>query len=127
MDIRRNLSKTVPSDCKLPYIIVNKQIIKLVRKKENNLSDKRKLERSIRSLISKNMKLEYARIDVLSIINVSQFGMTTLDRPHTYDDNLEWLHGLADVEYRHDYQCFFVLKGSPSYTAIAMKLGDVFD
>ena len=71
-------------------------------------------------------KLEYARIDVLSIINVSQFGMTSLDRPHTYDSNLQWLQGLADVEYREDYQCFFVLKGSPSHTAIAIKLGDVF-
>jgi len=72
-------------------------------------------------------KLEYARIDVLSIIEVSQFGMTSLDRPHTYDSNLQWLQRLADVEYREDYQCFFVLKGSPSHTAIAIKLGDVFD
>ena len=71
-------------------------------------------------------KLEYARIDVLNIIQVSRFGMTSLDRPHTYDDNLQWLQSLADVEYREDYQCFFVLKGSPSHTAIVMKLGDVF-
>ena len=73
------------------------------------------------------IKLEYKRIDVLSIIEISQFGMTSLDRPHTYESNLQWLQALPDVEYRHDYQCFFVLKGSPSHTAIAMKLGDVFD
>jgi hypothetical protein len=53
--------------------------------------------------------------------------MASLDRPHTYNDNLDWLKALPDVEYRDDYQCFFVLKGSPSHTAIAMKLGDVFD
>lgn len=72
-------------------------------------------------------KLEYMRIDVLSIIEVSQFGLTSLDRSHTYESNLQWLQSLADVEYRDDYQCFFVLKGSSSHTAIAMKLGDVFD
>ena len=72
------------------------------------------------------MTYEYARIDVLSIISQSRFGMTSLDRPHTYEDNLQWIKGLPDVEYRHDYQCFFVLKGSPSHTAIVMKLGDVF-
>jgi len=72
-------------------------------------------------------KLEYARIDMLTLINVSQFGMTTLDRPHTYDSNIQWIKNLPDVEYREDYQCFFVLKGSPSQTAIVMKLGDIFD
>jgi hypothetical protein len=72
------------------------------------------------------MKLEYKRIDVLSIIEISSFGMVT-DKPHTYQNNLGWLQGLDDVEYREDYQCFFVLKGSPSHTAIAIKLGDVFD
>jgi hypothetical protein len=77
-------------------------------------------------MTSSVIKLEYARIDLLTLINVSQFGMTSLDRPHTYDSNLQWLQGLSDVEYREDYQCFFVLKGSPSHTAIAMKLGDVF-
>lgn len=72
------------------------------------------------------MKLEYMRIDVLNIIEISQFDLTSLDRPHTYDDNLAWLQALPDVEYRDDYQCFFVLKGSPSHTAIALKFGDVF-
>lgn len=73
------------------------------------------------------MKHEYLRIDMLTLINISQFGMTSLDRPHTYDSNLQWLKALPDVEYRHDYQCFFVRKGSSSHTAIAVKLGDVFD
>lgn len=72
------------------------------------------------------MKLEYMRIDVLSIINISRFGMAS-GGPHTYDSNLQWLKNLPDVEYRDDYQCFFVLKASPSHTAIAVKLGDVFD
>ena len=72
------------------------------------------------------MKLQYKRIDVLSLIQISSFGLTT-DKPHTYDSNLQWLKNLSDVEYREDYQCFFVLEGSPSHTAIAMKLGDIFD
>jgi hypothetical protein len=72
------------------------------------------------------MKYEYLRIDVLNIIEVSQFGLVS-GGPHTYNSNLDWLKALPDVEYRNDYQCFFVLKGSPSHTAIAMKLGDVFD
>jgi hypothetical protein len=72
------------------------------------------------------MKLEYMRIDLLRIINISNFGLVS-DNSHTYDDNLKWIRELSDVEYRHDYQCFFVLKGSPSHTAIAMKLGDIFD
>jgi hypothetical protein len=70
------------------------------------------------------MTYEYARIDVLSIISISTFGMATGN--DTYQSNLQWIKGLPDVEYRHDYQCFFVLKGSPSHTAIVMKLGDVF-
>lgn len=69
-------------------------------------------------------KLEYARIDVLSIIQTSTFGMVTGN--DTYTSNLDWLKSLPDVEYRQDYQCFFVLKQSKSHTLIAMKLGDVF-
>lgn len=72
------------------------------------------------------MKLEYKRIDVLKVIDVSSSNLTEY-RPHTYQSNLDWLKSLSDVEYREDYQCFFVLKGSSSHTAIAMKLGDVFE
>ena len=72
------------------------------------------------------MKLEYKRIDLLRLIELSSFGLTT-DKPHTYDSNIEWLKNLSDVEYRDDYQCFFVLNASPSHTAIAMKFGDIFD
>ena len=70
------------------------------------------------------MKLEYARIDLLNVINASTFGLVT--GTDTYQNNTKWLKGLPDVEYREDYQCFFVLKGSPSHTAIALKLGDIF-
>jgi hypothetical protein len=72
------------------------------------------------------MKSEYLRIDMLTIIGLSRFGLVS-GGVHTYDDNLDWLKALPQVEYRHDYQCFFVEKGSPSHTAIAMKFGDIFD
>jgi hypothetical protein len=71
------------------------------------------------------MKYKYARIDLLTIIELSTFGL--ISDNDTYTPTIEWIKGLSDVEYRDDYQCFFVLKGSKSHTAITMKLGDVFD
>ena len=72
------------------------------------------------------MKLEYKRIDVLKVIDLTSSNLTEYN-PERYQSNLDWLKSLSDVEYREDYQCFFVLKGSSSHTAIAMKLGDVFE
>lgn len=67
------------------------------------------------------MKYEYLRIDVLSIINLSA------GHDRSYFDDLNWFQTQADTEWRPDYQCFFVLKGSPTHTMIAMKYGDIFD
>ena len=59
------------------------------------------------------MKYEYIRIDMLKVI------LTNIDR----DDNtaIDFLKTSTDCEYREDYQCFFVLKGSPTATWLAMK------
>jgi hypothetical protein len=59
------------------------------------------------------MKLEYLRIDDFRLISLGI--------------RANWLHSLPDVEYREDYLCFFVLKGSKSHTAIALKYGDIFE
>lgn len=61
-------------------------------------------------------KLEYLRIDDLRLIEHGVNAKTWV-----------WLNQLPDVEYRNDYACHFILKGSPSHTAIVMKLGDVFE
>ena len=58
-------------------------------------------------------KLEYLRIELLRLI------------PYGYD--IKWMYSANDCEYREDYCCFFVLKGSKTHTAIAMKYGDVFE
>lgn len=67
------------------------------------------------------MKLEYARIDLLSIINAAHGEAKGLMQI------TNWLHSLGDVEYKYDQRCFFVLKGSPSHTLIALRYGDLFD
>jgi len=59
------------------------------------------------------MKYEYVRIDDFRLISLGI--------------RANWLHGLPDVEYREDYSCFFVRKGSRSHTAIVMKYGDIFE
>lgn len=59
------------------------------------------------------MKLEYLRIDDFRLISLGI--------------GARWLHKLPDVEYREDYNCFFVLKASKSHTAIVMKYGDIFE
>ena len=40
---------------------------------------------------------------------------------------LNWLHQANDSEWRDDYQCFFILKGSKTHTLVALKYGDIFD
>ncbi len=62
------------------------------------------------------MKLEYCRIEDFRLLSLGVDARTWT-----------WLYNLPDVEYRRDYCCFFVLKGSSSHTQIALKLGDVFD
>jgi len=59
------------------------------------------------------MNLEYARIDLMSLL------MREIDPT--------WFHLQNDCEYRDDYQCFFILKGSKTHTMINLKHGDIFD
>lgn len=59
------------------------------------------------------MKLEYVRIDLIHLL--------------AFGSDADWLHHAGDSEYREDYQCFFILKGSPTHTLAALKYGDVFD
>jgi hypothetical protein len=39
----------------------------------------------------------------------------------------QWLHDQKHCEWREDYQCFFILKGSLTHTLAALKYGDIFD
>ncbi len=59
------------------------------------------------------MKYEYVRIDVFRLF--------------TKEKDFSWLHEQADCEYREDYQCFFILKGSRTHTLAALKYGDIFE
>jgi hypothetical protein len=59
------------------------------------------------------MKYEYLRIDLLRLL--------------PYGLDADWLHQQPDVEYREDYQCFFILKGSKTHTLAALKYGDIFE
>ena len=60
-------------------------------------------------------KLEYLRIDDYTLMSRS-----------IPPEDWVWLNSLADVEYRQDYCCHFVLKNSHSHTIIALRLGDIF-
>jgi hypothetical protein len=55
---------------------------------------------------------EYLRIDMMEIINKNI--------------EFDWLHQAPDSEWRDDYQCFFIRKGSQTHTLIALKYGDIF-
>ena len=55
---------------------------------------------------------EYVRLDLVFLL---PFGIKA-----------NWLHSAPDCEYREDYQCFFILKGSKTHTMAALKYGDVF-
>lgn len=59
------------------------------------------------------MKYEYVRIDLFRLM------------PYGVEAN--WLHKQPDCEFREDYQCFFILKGSPTHTMAALKFGDIFE
>jgi hypothetical protein len=59
------------------------------------------------------MKYEYVRIDMMKLIQLG----TALD----------YLHQAPDSEWRDDYQCFFILKGSKTYTWLAMKYEGIFE
>jgi len=65
------------------------------------------------------MKLEYIRIDMIKLIlsNIT----------HDPKGALEFLESAPDAEWRGDYQCFFIPKGSHTHTWLAMKHGEIFD
>lgn len=37
-----------------------------------------------------------------------------------------WLHEAPDCEWREDYCCFFILKGSKTHTWLALNHSDLF-
>lgn len=43
-----------------------------------------------------------------------------------FGTDINWLHTASDSEWREDYLCFFVLKGSKTHTKVALMYGDVF-
>jgi hypothetical protein len=59
------------------------------------------------------MTYEYIRLDLFRLL---PFGIEA-----------NWLHQQPDCEYREDYQCFFILKGSRTHTLAALKFGDIFE
>lgn len=58
------------------------------------------------------MNYEYIRIDLMLLL------------PYGYD--IKWMYSAPDCEYREDYLCFFVLKGSKTHTRIALSYPNVF-
>ena len=58
-------------------------------------------------------KYEYVRVDVFKLFIIEK--------------DPSWFHQQKDCEYREDYQCWFILKGSPTHTLAALKYGDIFD
>jgi hypothetical protein len=59
------------------------------------------------------MNYEYLRIDLFSLLQ--------------YGAEVNWLHTAQDSEWREDYQCFFILKGSRTHMLAALKYGDIFE
>jgi hypothetical protein len=63
--------------------------------------------------LENKMTYEYVRVDMIKLL--------------AYGAEANWFHNQPDCEWREDYQWFFILKGSPTHTAAAMKFGDIFD
>lgn len=40
---------------------------------------------------------------------------------------LNWLHQADDAEWRPDYECFFILKGSKTHSWLALQDEKIFD
>ena len=58
------------------------------------------------------IKYEYVRIDSFDLLLKGY--------------SARWLSHQSDCEWREDYQCFFILKGSKTHTMAALKYGDIF-
>jgi hypothetical protein len=65
------------------------------------------------------MKLDYIRIDMLKVV------LSNIE--HESETPLDYLKSAADAEYREDHQCWFVLRGSPTHSWIAIKYGELLD
>lgn len=65
------------------------------------------------------MNYEYIRIDMIKLL------LSNIE--HDPKGALEFLEQAPDVEYRHDYQCFFILRNSPTHTWLALMHGELFD
>jgi hypothetical protein len=63
--------------------------------------------------MTKTPNYEYVRLDVWHLISDNH--------------DTEWLKQQPDCEWREDYQCFFILKGSKTHTLAALKYGGVFE
>ena len=63
--------------------------------------------------MNSSKKYEYLRIDELRVISMGI--------------DAEWLRQQPDVEYREDYLCWFVLKGSRTHTIITLRYGVCWD
>ena len=59
------------------------------------------------------MNYEYVRVDLFRLL------------PYGIEAN--WLHNQPDCEWREDYQCWFILKGSKTHTIAALKFDNIFD
>lgn len=58
------------------------------------------------------MTYEYVRIDSFDLLLKGY--------------SARWLSQQPDCEWREDFQCFFILKGSRTHTLAALKYGAIF-
>ena len=65
------------------------------------------------------IKLEYIRIDMLKVV------LSNIE--HDTDNASNYLRSADDCEYREDYQCWFVLRGSLTHSWIAIKYGELLE
>ena len=65
------------------------------------------------------MNYEYIRIDMMKVM------LSNID--HDPKGALEYLEQAPDVEWRHDYQCFFILRNSKTHLWLALIYGELFD
>ena len=59
------------------------------------------------------MNYEYVRVDLFRLLS--------------YGIEANWLHNQPDCEWREDYQCWFILKGSKTHTIAALKFDNIFN
>jgi len=65
------------------------------------------------------MNPDYVRIDMVKLL------LSNIE--HDPKGALEYLETASDVEWRHDYQCFFIRKGTLTHSWLALKHGELFD